>query len=486
MKRMKLVNLLDGVEYALIQGDLNIDINSIEYDSRKVTAGALFACEVGYTQDGHIYAKSAIEKGAKALVVEYLPEGISQEITVIKVPHTPSILSKLANNFTGEAWRNMFMVGVTGTNGKTTITNLIEDILVAHHKKMGVIGTIENRIDGEVRPTNNTTPMPFDLQKILKEMEQCKVDIVAMEVSSHALALGRVKGMHFNYGIFTNLTLDHLDYHETMENYLEAKAVLFKMCDVGIFNSDDPHVGGMMKEATCRPVTYGIDKEAEFKAKDVRITAEGVGYTLLHESHEIPVFVPIPGKFSVYNSLAVIAVSHLLGVSWNTILTTLKAIPGVRGRFQSIRSSKGYTAIVDYAHSPDGLRNVLETIGEFVEGNTITVFGCGGDRDNSKRPVMGKIAGTYSDVCIVTSDNPRTEEPNSILDQIELGVKETGCEYVKIVDRREAIHYALSIANKGDVILIAGKGHEDYQILGKTKVHFDDVEIVEEYMKVQE
>lgn len=480
---MKLIDLLDGIKFELIQGSLNLNIENIEFDSREVIADTFFACEKGLTTDGHKYALKAIAKGATALLVEYIPEGIPREISIIKVKNTPLVMPKIANKFAREPWREMAMVGVTGTNGKSSIVNLLSNVLEAYEKKVGLIGTIENKIGSRVVPAKHTTPMPFDLQKLLREMKNEDVDAVAMEVSSHALALGRVGGMHFNIGAFTNLTLDHLDYHKTMENYLEAKAMLFRVCDKGIFNIDDPHVGGLLKDATCEVITYSIEKEADYRATDINITAEGVSYTLLQRGLQNKIFVPIPGKFSVYNSLAVIAIAHTLGLPLSFIIKTLSNIEGVRGRFQSMTSQDGFSVIVDYAHSPDGLRNVLQTVNEFVKGKVITVFGCGGDRDNSKRPVMGEVAGKHSDFCVVTSDNPRTEEPNSILDQIEPGVKKTDCEYVKIVDRKEAIQYAIDHAKKDDVIMIAGKGHEDYQIIGHKKIHFDDVEIVKELIE---
>lgn len=485
---MKLRELLKGIEYQCLQGSLDTEVTNLAYDNRRIENKGLFVCIKGLTVDGHSYIESAKEAGASAVMVQYPVENISQEITVILVDEkdTGKAQAIMANNLYGEPSKELNMIGITGTNGKTTTTNLIDNIIQQADKKPGVIGTIENRIGTEVLKAIHTTPQAIDLQKLLRRMVDESVDAVAMEVSSHALDMQRVHGTSYNVGVFTNLTLDHLDYHETMENYLEAKAMLFNMCESGLFNLDDPYVNELMKDATCKIYTYGINNtEADFNATQVTMSAEGINYTLVYKDEEITIELAIPGKFSVYNSLAAAASCFLAGISWDAIKDGLKGIKGVRGRFETVKSKNDYYAIVDYAHTPDALKNVLQTINEFATGEVICVFGCGGDRDPSKRPVMGKVAGENSSYCVITSDNPRTEEPQSIVDQIEPGVEETGCAYTKIVDRKEGILYALNRAKSGDVIMIAGKGHEDYQIIGKTKVHFDDMEVVKAFLEAE-
>lgn len=485
MNGMNLTKILAGVDYQLLMGGLDIDITNINYDSRKVDKNGLFVCIKGLTVDGHDYAKKAVESGCVALIVERPIEGISEEITVIQVKNTQQVMALMANNFYGYPSGELKLIGLTGTNGKTTTTNLIATILEVQGEKVGVIGTIENRIGSKKLPTAHTTPQAFDLQQILRQMKNEEVGYISMEVSSHALDLHRVDHTSFEIGVFTNLTLDHLDYHKTMENYSKAKAKLFTMCNLGLFNIDDPHVSKVMDGATCKVHTYGIEKDADFKATNISMDANGVNFTIIHGDEEAPIHLSIPGKFSIYNGLAAASTCRLLGIEWHVIQEGLAKTNGVRGRFETIKSKEDFTVIVDYAHAPDGLENVLKTINEFAKGKVYCVFGCGGDRDRSKRPVMGEIAGKYSDFCIITSDNPRTEEPNTIIDEIEPGVQKTGCDYVKVTDRKEGIEYALRKAKKDDVILIAGKGHEDYQIIGKTKIHFDDSEVVKEFLEAK-
>lgn len=453
------------------------------YDSRVKVANGLFIAIEGFKVDGHRYIDAAIANGSKVIVVQKDVEINNEDITVIKVLDTRKVMAQLANNFYGEPSKSLDLIGVTGTNGKTSITYLLGQILENYGKKIGIIGTIENRIGNMVFKSEHTTPESIDLQKLFAKMIEHQVSHTLMEVSSHALELNRVDGSHFKVGIFTNLTQDHLDFHHTMENYASAKAKLFKMCDVGVINTDSEYASYMLQGALCKVKTYGIDSKADYMAKDIVITATGVTYTLVTPTESYAVEVPIPGKFTVYNTLAVIIAAESLGVPMKEILNTLKVVKGVPGRIQSFESPKGYSVIVDYAHTPDGLENVLQAIKQFVEREIICVFGCGGDRDNTKRPLMGEVASRYADQVVITSDNPRSELPSAIIDQVEVGVIRHETPYVKIEDRKQAIENALKRAEKGDVILIAGKGHENYQILADRIIHFDDSEVVTKWIQ---
>lgn len=480
--KLELKKIITGISYNVIQGNLDIDIDNVEFDSRLVKDNGLFLCIDGAVLDGHTYIPQAIEKGAIALIVEKEVNDIPDNITVIRVKKSMDIMSELAINFYQNPSQDIPLIGVTGTNGKTTTANLMAKIFEYYGKKVGVLGTLENRIGDKRYTSTLTTPQSLDLQKLFTEMKKEHVDYIAMEVSSHALAMNRVNGCKYDVGVFTNLSLDHLDYHKNMEEYLLAKARLFTLCKYGVINIDDEASKKIIDVATCEIVTYAIDKEADFRASDITMDDMGISYSLHYDGKEYSVKFGVPGRFNVYNTLACIATCVQLGIPINTCLESLASMGFVKGRFEPIVTDRGFTAIVDYAHTPDGLENVLATIKEYVKGKAITVFGCGGDRDNSKRSVMGKVAGNYSDYCVVTSDNPRTENPESILDQIEVGIVETGCKYIKMVDRKEAIEHAIDVAKEDDVILIAGKGHENYQILGHEKIHFDDAEIVKEYL----
>lgn len=475
---MKVKNLLCNIEYKLLQGSVDTEIKKVEYDSRKVSENDAFLCITGFKTDGHKYALNAVKSGASVIFCEKEIEGIDENVTVIKFENTRKALAHIAAEFYGRPSERMNVVGVTGTNGKTTTTFLIKSVLDKIGHKTGIIGTIENRIGDEVIPTERTTPESLELQELFKRMadEGCK-DVV-MEVSSHALDLHRVDEIRYNIGIFTNLTQDHLDYHITMENYKIAKSLLFERCLSSVINIDDEAGDFMVSKSKGRVITFAIDKKADLQAENIHISADGVKFTLDYEGEEYPVSLNTPGKFSIYNALGAIGACILMGIDMNTIIEGLSKNKGVSGRFQTVRSKRGFNAIVDYAHTPDGLENILKTAKEFVKGRIITVFGCGGDRDRTKRPIMGEIAGIYSDYCVITSDNPRTEDPARILDDVEPGTKKSGCEYIKIVDRREAINYAVKMAKEGDVVVVAGKGHENYQIFADKTIHFDDVEEV--------
>lgn len=473
---MELRELLEGISYRIVQGNSAVQVKDIVYDSRRVTPGDVFVCITGLQTDGHRYATMAVEKGAAALVCESLPENIGREIAVVQVDNSRATLALMAVRRYDHPAEKLHTIGVTGTNGKTTTTYLIQSILCHIGKKVGIIGTIENRIGTKVRKTERTTPESVELQALLAEMVQAQVSHVVMEVSSHSLDLHRVDGILYEIGIFTNLTQDHLDYHKTMENYRDAKAELFMRAKKSIINIDDAAGAYMCSVAAGEVLTFGVEKAADLQAVDITISAAGTAFSVQWENKSYPVQLHTPGRFSVYNALGAIGACLKLGIPMEEIVVGLAENTGVAGRFQTVRSKNGAQAVVDYAHTPDGLDNVLKTAAEFAQGRIITIFGCGGDRDKTKRPIMGEIAGKRSDYCIITSDNPRTENPQEILSQIEEGMKMTACRYEKLVDRREAILRGAGMAQAGDVIVIAGKGHETYQIFKNETLHFDDVE----------
>lgn len=473
---MELKKLLKGVTYEILQGNPAMEVKKIEYDSRKIIEGDVFVCITGFQRDGHKFAAQAVESGAIALICEYMPEEINENVTVIQVENTREVLPLLAVNFFDAPSSKMHVVGVTGTNGKTTTTYLIKSVLDHFGKKVGVVGTIENRIGDKVIHTERTTPESKELQELLHTMVNEEVTHVVMEVSSHSLDLHRVDGIQYEIGIFTNLTQDHLDYHKTMEKYKEAKSKLFERTKKSVINLDDPAGAFMKEKARGQVLTFAVEAQADLRAKDIVISAQGTDFSLTWNRKEYDVHLSTPGRFSVYNALGAIGACLLLEIPMEDIVSGLEENRGVAGRFQTVRSKKGYQAVVDYAHTPDGLDNILKTAGEFAKGRIITIFGCGGDRDKTKRPIMGEIAGNGSDYCIITSDNPRTEEPLTILNEVEIGMKKTQCPYVKIADRREAIIEGAKMAKAGDVIIIAGKGHENYQIFKDGTIHFDDME----------
>lgn len=475
---MKVEKILHDIEYKLIQGSVETEFEKIEYDSRKVSKGDAFVCVTGFKTDGHNYVESAIKSGATVIFCERELENIDESVTVIQFENTRKALAHISAEYYGRPSERMNVIGVTGTNGKTTTTFLVKSILDKIGHKTGIIGTIENRIGDRIIPTERTTPESLELQELFKTMADEGCQDVVMEVSSHALDLHRVDDIRFNVGIFTNLTQDHLDYHVTMENYKKAKGLLFERCLASVVNIDDEAGEYMVSVSKGKVITFAIDKNADLKAEDIHISADGVEFKLEYDGKEYPVSLNTPGKFSIYNALGAIGACILMGIDMDTIISGLKENKGVNGRFQTVRSKRGFNAIVDYAHTPDGLENILKTAKEFVKGRIITVFGCGGDRDRTKRPIMGEIAGIYSDYCIITSDNPRTEDPAQILDDVEPGTKKSGCDYTKIVDRGEAIKYAIDMAKEGDVVIVAGKGHENYQIFADKTIHFDDVEEV--------
>jgi len=468
-------------------GDENLEIKGIAYDSRKVKPGYLFVCIEGFKTDGHNYINSALANGAVAVVVQRQVPGL-EGVTWVQVPDTRRALAQLSARFYDYPANKLTMVGVTGTNGKTTVTHLIEAILKENGHKTGLVGTIHNKIGEQVFPVTNTTPMALELQELLAEMVDQGVEYAIMEVSSHALELGRVEECEFDVAVFTNITQDHLDFHGTMDNYLAAKGKLFaglekngvkKHRKYGIINKDDPHHQYLIERTNGVVITYGVENQADLMAYQINIQGSGVTFDVTTPRGTVRIRLSTTGMFSVYNALAAIAVGLVEGIDLEVIKKALEGVRGVAGRFEPVDEGQDFAVIVDYAHTPDGLENILKTAREFAEGRIITVFGCGGDRDKTKRPIMGRVAAQLSDFSVITSDNPRSEDPAAILDEVEAGAKEVvGSEkYVKLADRREAIEYAVKLAKAGDIVIIAGKGHETYQIIGDQTLDFDDREV---------
>jgi len=392
-------------------------------------------------------------------------------------------MAEMAAAYYGYPSREMQMIGVTGTNGKTSTTYMLKAIAERMGKKVGLIGTIRNMIGDIIIDTERTTPESVDLQRILRQMKDEKVDVVIMEVSSHSLDQKRVHGIEYDVGEFTNLTQDHLDYHKTFENYFNAKKLLFKQSRMAVINKDDPYANRMMEGLDIPVMTFGIREKADVTASEIDITTRGVQFDFNYKNITSRFNVPIPGLFSVFNAIGAATVALSLGWNLDSIKYGLEHMMSVSGRLEPLPTGKNeFTVLLDYAHTPDALENVLKTVKGFATGRIVTLFGCGGDRDHAKRPIMGEIAGRFSDFAIVTSDNPRTENPMDIINSIVEGVKKSGCEYVVIENRREAIEYALKNARKNDVIILAGKGHENYQEINGGKHHFDEKEIVAEIL----
>ncbi|MDI6812937.1 MAG: UDP-N-acetylmuramoyl-L-alanyl-D-glutamate--2,6-diaminopimelate ligase [Desulfitobacteriaceae bacterium] len=465
-------------------GDMLTRIRGIAMDSRAVQPGDLFVCVPGFKLDGHDFAEKAVAAGAAALVVErFLPLDIPQ----VMVDNVRQALGNIAAVVYDHPSQALEIVGVTGTNGKTTITYLIEKMGEKHGLKVGLIGTLGAKIAGREIPGSRTTPEAVEVQKLFDTMRSEGVKLVVMEVSSHALDLGRVNGCEFDAGIFTNLTQDHLDYHKTMEEYLQTKAKLFqglkgrKTPKIAVINGDD-RAASVLREASAAPVvTYGIREDVDYRAEAVEVSAEGVRFTVVFQGRRQTVFYATPGLFSVYNALAAFTWAVERGYEPEVAAAALAEIPGVPGRFESVRAGQPFQVIVDYAHTPDGLENVLKTAREFTQGQLITVFGCGGDRDKGKRPMMGRLASEYSDFTVVTSDNPRTEEPQVIIREILAGMN--AGKHMPITKRRVAILEACKRAQPGDTVLIAGKGHETYQIIGAETYPFDDRAVAREVLQ---
>lgn len=482
---MKLYKVLKDIDCMIIKGDTNIDITSICYDSRKAKENSIFVCINGTKVNGHDFINEAIKNGAVAIVVEEELQLTSGDIALIKVKNTKIALASIANLFYKEPSKEIELIGVTGTNGKTTIIHYIKDVLEAYGKNTGIIGTLGYELKDKeisVEKINPTTPEALELQTILREFINKGAKNVVMEVTSSALSKHRVDYCDFNVGVFTNLSQDHLEEHGTMENYKNEKIKLFHKCSLAIINLDDKIAQEIIEKSTCKVLTYGINKEADIRATDIIYKNDSVIFkvTLKEVSQEVK--VNIPGKFTVYNVLATIGACYGLGIDICEILKLVSNIKHVPGRLEMIKNNSDRNVIVDYAHTPDALEKLLMMARDITDGKLVTVFGCGGDRDKTKRKIMGMAAGILSDYCIITSDNPRTEDPIRIIEEIEDGMGIIDSKYEKIVDRKNAIEKALKILKKDDLLIIAGKGHEDYQIVGNTKIHFDDREVVREVL----
>lgn len=473
---MRLGELLKNTDICVDEKTANIEITDICYDSRKVTRGALFVAIKGFKSDGHQFLEKAFENGA----VMAVGENDLNEERYIKVDSSRKFLAQASKSFFSSCADKMKIVGITGTNGKTTTSYLIKQILELKGLKCGLIGTNQILVGDEVIEAERTTPESRELHELFKKMYEKGTEYVVMEVSSHSLELDRVFGINFEVGIFTNLTQDHLDFHKSMDNYAQAKAKLFSVCEKSVINADDPYASVMMKNAK-KIVTYGIEKEADFKAKNIKLRERGITFDGCFELSERTFRLSIPGRFSVYNALAAATGAAMLGIGTEDIEKGLVIARGVKGRLEVVPTLTDYTVIIDYAHTPDGLENVISAVRGFAKGRVITLFGCGGDRDGTKRPVMGKIAEELSDWVVVTSDNPRSEDPEKIMRDIVGGMKKEN--HVEIAQRRDAIEYALDFAKSGDVIILAGKGHETYQIFKNETIHFDEREVVKEYLK---
>ena len=475
---MKLQELLRGVAVKSSTAAEDLEIREVRYDSRAVQAGDLFVAIRGFATDGHQYIDKALEQGAVAVVCEEAPAGVP----AVVVENARQALAEIAANRFGHPADSMVMLGVTGTNGKTTTTYLVKHMLEDAGHKVGLIGTNQNLIGEEVIETERTTPESYELHALFARMRDAGCTHVIMEVSSHSLVLDRVHGIPFAVGAFTNLTQDHLDFHKTMEEYRKAKAMLFSISDKGVINLDDNAAQAMLADAKCPCLTFSCEKDAaDLTAKNIHLYADGVEFVATTKGELARVKLPIPGHFSVENALAALGMVLQIGMSLSDAAHSLATATGVKGRVEVVPTNTDYTVLIDYAHTPDGVENVLRAVRGFAKGRVIALFGCGGDRDRTKRPKMGKIAADLADFCVVTSDNPRTEDPKAIIDDILEGMKDTKTPMQVIVDRSEAIHWALAHAKKDDVIVLMGKGHETYQEVNHVKHHMDEREIVAAY-----
>ena len=479
---MKLKELLQNIPVLECTADPELEISAVHYDSRKVTEGSLFVAVTGFASDGNRFIPMALGKGAAAVVTAKKPEG---EIPFVLVESDRLALALLGCNFYGHPAASMTMIGVTGTNGKTSTTLLLKQVLeTVLGAKVGLIGTMANMVGDEEIPTERTTPESFDLQALFARMRDAGCTHVVMEVSSHAVALERIGGTHFDIAAFTNLTEDHLDFHKTMDAYCDAKAELFRRCDRAVVNADDSYSGRILAAASCPVLTTSAAAETGLHATNLELLSEGISFTARCGEETAQVHLPIPGKFTVYNALTVLGIAKQLGISLSDCALALKTARGVKGRVEVVPTpNMPYSVLIDYAHTPDGLQNVLSSVKDFCKGRVIGVFGCGGDRDPMKRPIMGEIGVRLSDLAIITSDNPRTEDPMAIIEDILKGVKQEYGEYIVMEDRRAAIRYAMDIAKKDDIIVLAGKGHETYQEIHGVKYHLDEREEVAAHLQ---
>jgi len=478
---MKLRDLLKDIQILESNVDLDTKVVAVAYDSRKVTPGSLFVAVTGFASDGNRYIPMALEKGAVAVVTAHKQDS---QVPYVLVESDRLALALIGCNYYGHPAKSMTMIGFTGTNGKTSSTLLLKHVLeTVRGAKVGLIGTMENRIGDVVIPTERTTPESFDLQGLFAQMRDGGCSYVIMEVSSHALTLERVGGVHYDVAAFTNLTEDHLDFHKTMEAYCDAKAELFARCDRAVLNRDDAWYPRVSRKAPANTLTTSTREELGLYAKNMEMRADGISFTAVYGQKEVPVSLPIPGKFTVYNALTVLGAAMQLGISLEDAATALAGAEGVKGRVEVVPTpGKPYTILIDYAHTPDGLENVLASVKDYCKGRLIAVFGCGGDRDRTKRPIMGRIGAELADIAVITSDNPRTEVPMDIIRDIVAGVPADADNYEVIENRIDAIHHAMDIAEKDDIIVLAGKGHETYQEICGVKHHLDEREVVAAYL----
>ncbi len=472
---MRLSEIMKGIEYTGSASDA--EITDLTSDSRKVSEGVVFVCIKGLKSDGHDFAQAAAASGAAAVICER-DLGLDNQLIV---PNVREAFALMCENFMGQPLSRLKLIGITGTNGKTSATFITKQVLERSGHKCGLIGTIQNMIGDQALHTEFTTPDTYELHSLFARMAEAGCEYVVMEVSSHALEQGRVAGLHFAAACFTNLTEDHLDFHGTMEAYFGAKAKLFGMTDCAIINIDDEWGNKLRIDDSVELITYGIDNSlADISARNVEFFADGVGFTLCAMGRELKVKVPTPGRFSAYNALSAAGCALAAGVSPEAVAEALNRSTGIKGRAEVFPTGRDFTIILDYAHTPDGVENILSSMRTVSKGRLVALLGCGGDRDPYKRPLMGEAAARLADYVIVTSDNPRTEDPESIIRQIIPGVEKHDTPYTVIVNRREAMKYAVEHAMPDDVIVMAGKGHEDYQIIGKVKIHFDEREVLRE------
>lgn len=474
---MKLKALLQDVPVIECHAREDLEIRSIISDSRKAEKDCLFLAISGFASDGNRFIPMAMEKGAAVVVTAKAP---TEDVPYVLVSDDRLAMALISANYYGHPARAMTMIGVTGTNGKTSTTLLLKQVLEKTlHAKVGLVGTMENQIGDLSIPTERTTPESIELQALFARMRDAGCTHVVMEVSSHALTLERVGGVHFQVAAFTNLTEDHLDFHKTMDAYCEAKAELFRRCDKAVINIDDSYADRFLSAAKCPVLTTSEQAAGDLRAENLDLQAEGITFTAVCEGSRVTVQVPIPGRFTVYNALTVLGIARSLGISLADAADALKTVQGVKGRIEVVPTpGKPYSVLIDYAHTPDGLLNVVRSVKDFCKGRVITVFGCGGDRDPLKRPIMGRIGVENSDLAVITSDNPRTEDPDAIIGDILKGVSPALGDYHVITDRRAAIRYAMDIAQKDDIIILAGKGHETYQEICGVKYHLDEREEV--------
>ena len=481
---MKLSQILENTEYTLLQGDLDKEITDIIYDSRKLSKACVFVCMVGAVVDGHSFIPDAIEKGATAIVVEREVENIPENITVVKVASSRKALALMSAAFFGNPAKELVTIGLTGTKGKTTTTYMIKSVLESAGFKAGLIGTTGVLIGSESLPTKNTTPESYELHKIFREMVDKGCKYAVMEVSSQGLKLDRTLGIEFDYGIFTNLSPDHIgpNEHESFEEYVECKSMLFRQCKTAIVNADDEHTAEVLKGHTCEVKTYSLKTDADLQAKDIEFVREGAKLGMRFNvvgQENTEVLINTPGMFSVYNSLVTMLTCSLLGVETKAILEGLLAVK-VKGRVEIVPCSDDFSVIIDYAHNEVSTKSVLTTLLEYKPNRLICVFGGGGNRSRLRRYDMGEVAGAMADLCVLTEDNPRDEDLRQINDDIKIGLAKSNGKYIEIDDRKDAIKYCIENAQKGDMIVLLGKGHQTYQERKGVKYHFDEREAVAE------